>query len=218
MTCRPSCMSCLLYPHACFHESSNKKDEKIFINSQLWQSKSGILTSNLTPVGIYVSSKQLFLLLFVDSETRRDTRAALLCLQSLLWPLNSSVQSRHLHIYIVFPSADVDFSSGRPLPLVNSGSNMSGVNTRPVLHLNITQTLFWNRAQSWQTYMDKEPAFFSTEAIFISEGLGFADVIMHLQLIDQNALQNTTPYHSPSLFFPSPLINFNHVIRKTQLC
>lgn len=66
----------------------------------------------------------------------------------------------------------------------------------------------------------KEPACLSTEAIFISEGLGFANIVMHPQLIDQNALQNTTLYHVPffPFFFPSSLINFHHVIRKTQLC
>lgn len=36
--------------------------------------------------------------------------------------------------------------------------------------------------------------------IFISEGLGFANIVMHPQLIDQNALQNTTLYGLP--FFP----------------
>lgn len=46
----------------------------------------------------------------------------------------------------------------------------------------------------------KEPTFFSMEAIFIPEGLGLANKVMHPQLIDQNALQNTTLYHLP--FFP----------------
>lgn len=66
----------------------------------------------------------------------------------------------------------------------------------------------------------KEPTFFSTEAIFIPEGLGLATKVMHPQLIDQNALQNTTLYHltfPPPASFSSPLINFNHVIRKTKL-
>lgn len=33
-----------------------------------------------------------------------------------------------------------------------------------------------------------QPKFLSTEAIFISEGLGFVKTVMHPQLIDLNAL------------------------------
>lgn len=33
-----------------------------------------------------------------------------------------------------------------------------------------------------------QPKFLSTEAIFTSEGLGLVKIVMHPQLIDQNAL------------------------------
>lgn len=57
--------------------------------------------------------------------------------------LNFSLLSKHLHSCgLVLPPADVDFSCRRPLATVKSGSNMSGVNRRAVLPLNVTHTLF----------------------------------------------------------------------------
>lgn len=56
-------------------------------------------------------------------------------------------------------------------------------------------------------HRQKESTFLSTEAIFISEGLGFANIVMHPQLADQNALQNTTPYHLPFLPFFFPFVS-----------
>lgn len=56
-------------------------------------------------------------------------------------------------------------------------------------------------------HRQKESTFLSTEAIFISEGLGFANIVMHPQLTDQNALQNTTPYHLPFLPFFFPFVS-----------
>lgn len=118
--------------------------------------------SNLTADGIYLSSKQLFFAFFcLTTEKWRDfmrneARAALLWCKA---SLSVEFFSCSLDIYIqdlILPSADVDFSSMRPLTLLNSGSNMSDVNTRPILHLNFIQNLFWNQVQSWWTYVDKK--------------------------------------------------------------
>lgn len=72
---------------------------------------------------------------------RNEARALLWCKVSLsvkffLCSLDIYIQD------LILPSADVDFFSRRPLTLLNSGSNMSDVNTRPVQHLNFTQNLF----------------------------------------------------------------------------